>query len=148
MLTDREQLAVLRDRWASRPGPFPAEHGAVVAELGAVSTSVVQLHKAVTLDGLHAYARAFVEVLGSVYSSLKFVDASLNQQVAVCRFAFGQEAIEGEARDVGAALTGALIRFEGRAVIVAKPAKRYQWIRAAAILDADEVFGHLVEAGF
>lgn len=152
MLTDEEQLTMLIDRWASRRGPFPEAHGAVVCELEDVTST-----DPVTLDYLQGYIETFVTSLGSVYTSLRHLDHHLGGHIAVCRFAFGKKAVAGELREVGAALTAPLIRFEasgpglsslGSTLLIAKPAKRYQWIQAAAILDADEVFGQLVEMGF
>lgn len=144
MLTDEQQLQLLIDRWALRPGQFlPPWRDDVVYELERVTAD-----EPATLEGLEAYATAFVRVLGSVYKSLRQLDHYVNDHIAACRFAFGEKAAAGELRDVGAALVGPVIRFEGQALLIAKPAKRYQWVQAAAILDADEVFARLVEMGF
>lgn len=143
MLTDTEQLTILLDRWARRPGPFHPEHGAVVSEL-----EDVRVDQPASLDDLSRYGQAFIKVLGSVYKSLRLLDQHLDQHIAVCRFAFSEEAVAGELRDVGAALTGPVMRWDEDKLLIAKPAKRYQWIQAAAILDADDVFGQLVEMGF
>jgi hypothetical protein len=147
MLTDTEQLSILIDRWASRRGPFPEAHGAVVCELEDV-TAV----QPVTLEGLQGYTFAFLKVLGSVYKSLRHLDHHLDHHVGICRFVFG-EAGPGGAPMAGLTVLGGpvlepLIRFDSDKLVIAKPAKRYQWIQAAAILDADEVFGELVEMGF
>lgn len=143
MLTHEQQLHLLIDRWASRRGPFMEWHGGVVAEL-----QDVKVDEPATLERVEGYALTFMKDLGSVYHTIRLISHHVDQHIAACRFGFGEGGGSGKLRDVGAALVGPLIRWEGPTLLVAKPAKRYQWVQAAAILDADDVFGRLVEMGF
>jgi hypothetical protein len=111
---------------------------------------------------LQDYARVFVRLLGSVYSTLQSGRCGLADGMAYQAFTFGKTSEldwpddwSDHLRrllfrhDSAALRTHRIVRFyEGNTLIIVKPDRMRNWIPSTAIRDADETLVDLLKQGF